>query len=98
MLRLLVLGLGLIASYALGFIFKYRADYVLCAFGQSILFYNDVVLKYNTKIETVPSNIITGMFHFEQEQYFQADEGIPPGAAGAFLTPDVTDRRNHRRC
>ena len=38
-------------------------------------FYNDVVLKYNTKIETVPSNIIAGMFHFEQEQYFQADEG-----------------------
>ena len=35
-LRLLVLGLGLIASYALGFIFKYRADYVLCAFEQSI--------------------------------------------------------------
>ena len=38
-------------------------------------FYNDVVQKYNTKIETVPSNIIAGMFHFEQEQYFQADEG-----------------------
>lgn len=38
-------------------------------------FYNDVVLKYNTKIETVPSNIIAGMFHFEQAQYFQADEG-----------------------
>ena len=37
--------------------------------------YNDVVLKYNTKIETVPSNIIAGMFHFEQAQYFQADEG-----------------------
>ena len=30
---------------------------------------------YNAKIETVPSNIIAGMFHFEQEQYFQADEG-----------------------
>ena len=38
-------------------------------------FYNDVVQKYNTKIETVPSNIIAGMFHFEQAQYFQADEG-----------------------
>ena len=38
-------------------------------------FYNDVVLKYNTKIETVPSNIIAGRFHFEQAQYFQADEG-----------------------
>lgn len=37
-------------------------------------FYNDVVLKYNTKIETVPSNIIAGMFHFTQAQYFQTDE------------------------
>lgn len=37
-------------------------------------FYNDVVLKYNTKIETVPSNIIAGMFHFQQAAYFQVEE------------------------
>ncbi|NEG54983.1 LemA family protein [Bifidobacterium platyrrhinorum] len=37
-------------------------------------FYNDVVMKYNTRIETVPSNIIAGMFHFTQAQYFMADE------------------------
>ena len=37
-------------------------------------FYNDVVLKLNTTIETVPTNIIAGMFHFEQAQYFQAEE------------------------
>ncbi|MBW3089702.1 LemA family protein [Bifidobacterium miconisargentati] len=37
-------------------------------------FYNDVVLKFNTAIETVPSNIIAGLFHFEQAQYFEADE------------------------
>ncbi|MBT1173463.1 LemA family protein [Bifidobacterium sp. MA2] len=37
-------------------------------------FYNDVVMKYNTKIETVPSNIIANLFHFTQAQYFQADE------------------------
>ncbi|OZG61005.1 LemA family protein [Bifidobacterium lemurum] len=37
-------------------------------------FYNDVVLKLNTAIETVPSNIIAGLFHFEQAQYFEADE------------------------
>ena len=29
-------------------------------------FYNDVVLKLNTAIETVPTNIIAGLFHFEQ--------------------------------
>lgn len=37
-------------------------------------FYNDVVLKFNTAIETVPSNIIAGLFHFTQAQYFEADE------------------------
>lgn len=35
-------------------------------------FYNDVVLKLNTAIETVPTNIIAGLFHFEQAQYFEA--------------------------
>ena len=37
-------------------------------------FYNDVVMKFNTAIETVPSNIIAGLFHFTQAQYFEADE------------------------
>ncbi|MBM6746248.1 LemA family protein [Bifidobacterium ruminantium] len=37
-------------------------------------FYNDVVQKYNTKIEVAPSNIIAGLFHFEQASYFQIDE------------------------
>lgn len=38
-------------------------------------FYNDVVQKFNTRIETVPSNIIASLFRFRQAQYFQADEG-----------------------
>ena len=37
-------------------------------------FYNDVVLKLNTAIETVPTNIIASLFHFEQARYFEADE------------------------
>ena len=37
-------------------------------------FYNDVVQKYNTRIEVVPTNIIAGLFHFEQATYFQVDE------------------------
>ena len=36
--------------------------------------YNDVVQKYNTKIEGVPTNIIAGLFHFEQAAYFQINE------------------------
>lgn len=37
-------------------------------------FYNDVVMKYNTKRETVPTNIIAGMFHFEAAQSFAVEE------------------------
>ena len=29
---------------------------------------------YNTKVESVPSNIIAGMFKFEKATYFQVDE------------------------
>lgn len=48
--------------------------------------YNDVVLKLNTAIETVPTNIIAGLFHFEQAQYFEADGCLPSGATGPVLT------------
>ena len=35
-------------------------------------FYNDSVTMYNTKIETIPTNIIASMFNFKQEELFQA--------------------------
>ena len=38
-------------------------------------FYNDSVLSYNNKIQTVPSNIIAGMFNFSPRQFFEAPEG-----------------------
>jgi LemA protein len=38
-------------------------------------FYNDEVLKYNSKIQSIPSNIIAGMFNFTQREYFEAEEG-----------------------
>jgi LemA protein len=34
-------------------------------------FYNDTVLKYNNKIQMVPSNIIAGMFNFKQGEFFE---------------------------
>ncbi|MBW3088772.1 LemA family protein [Bifidobacterium sp. 82T24] len=37
-------------------------------------FYNDVVLKYNTGIQTVPNNIIAGMFHFTPREFFAVEE------------------------
>ena len=35
-------------------------------------FYNDTVKSYNTKIQTAPSNVIAGMFHFTAREYFEA--------------------------
>lgn len=37
-------------------------------------FYNANVRELNTKVESFPSNIIAGMFHFERAEYFEADE------------------------
>ena len=37
-------------------------------------FYNDAVLRYNTKIETFPTNILAGMFGFREREYFEADD------------------------
>ena len=37
-------------------------------------FYNAVVRDFNTKIETVPSNIVASFGHFEKADYFEADE------------------------
>jgi len=37
-------------------------------------FYNDSVLTYNNKIQTVPSNIVAGLFNFTTRQYFEAPE------------------------
>jgi LemA protein len=34
-------------------------------------FYNGNVRDYNTAIQTVPTNIIAGMFGFNAEQYFE---------------------------
>lgn len=35
-------------------------------------FYNDSVLSYNNKIQTVPSNIVAGLFNFASRQFFEA--------------------------
>ncbi len=37
-------------------------------------FYNDTVLTYNNKIETVPNNIVASMFKFERQAFFEASE------------------------
>jgi len=36
-------------------------------------FYNDQVLGFNTRIESVPTNIIAGMFNFKQAEFFEIE-------------------------
>lgn len=36
-------------------------------------YYNDSVLKYNNKIQMVPSNIVAGMFNFKQGEFFEVN-------------------------
>jgi LemA protein len=37
-------------------------------------YYNDSVLRYNNKIQTVPSNVIAGMFNFSTREFFEIDD------------------------
>jgi LemA protein len=37
-------------------------------------FYNDTVYRYNTKIQSFPSNILANVFSFSEREYFQADD------------------------
>ena len=36
--------------------------------------YNDSVMLFNTRIESVPANIVAGMFHFKQEEFFELQD------------------------
>jgi len=37
-------------------------------------YYNDAVLRLNTKIQSFPSNLLAGMFGFKEHEYFEADD------------------------
>jgi LemA protein len=36
--------------------------------------YNDAVLTYDTALETVPTNIVAGLFSFKEKAYFEVEE------------------------
>jgi LemA protein len=38
--------------------------------------YNDTVLTYNNSIQTVPTNIIAGMFNFEPRTFFEIEDPV----------------------
>lgn len=37
-------------------------------------FYNDSVMKYNTRIQSVPANIVAGSFNFSAESFFELED------------------------
>jgi LemA protein len=43
-------------------------------------FYNDMVMQYNTKIQSLPTNIVANMFKFQPEEFFEApaEEKVTP--------------------
>lgn len=42
-------------------------------------FYNDMVMKFNTKIQTFPGNFFARMFNFSQKDYFEITESTARG-------------------
>ena len=36
-------------------------------------FYNDATMSFNTKVQSVPTNIIAGMFNFKAAEFFQVE-------------------------
>jgi LemA protein len=50
-------------------------------------FYNTNVLSYNTKTQTFPTLIFAGMFNFEQEEFFEAEEEAREDVRVSFTTP-----------
>jgi LemA protein len=49
-------------------------------------FYNDSVLKYNTGIQSFPSNVIAGKFSFLAREYFEVSEAATAPVAVDFGT------------
>ena len=47
-------------------------------------FYNATVRDYNTKVETVPSNIVANMFNFDKREFFEIDESERENVAVSF--------------
>jgi LemA protein len=53
-------------------------------------YYNANVRQLNTKVETVPSNLIAGMAHITREEYFEAEEAAHTAPSVSFPGRDGT--------
>ncbi len=50
-------------------------------------FYNDSVMKLNTKIEMFPSNIVAGLFGFEKQEFFEIEDPAARAAQQVDFNP-----------
>jgi LemA protein len=50
-------------------------------------FYNDTVLRYNTKIQTFPAVVLAGMFRFTPREYFEAEPESRENVQVSFTDP-----------
>jgi LemA protein len=48
--------------------------------------YNDTVLTYDNALETVPTNVVAGVFNFRERAYFEADGAAREAPAVQFST------------
>ncbi len=48
--------------------------------------YNDTVLTYDNALETVPTNVVAGVFNFRERAYFEADDAAREVPAVQFST------------
>ena len=48
--------------------------------------YNDTVLTYDNALETVPTSIVAGLFHFQARAYFEAEGAAREAPAVQFST------------
>jgi LemA protein len=54
-------------------------------------FYNDSVYRYNTKIQSVPANVIAGQFKFAAREYFEVDDAARGNVQVDFGTAPEVD-------
>ncbi len=50
-------------------------------------FYNNNVRDYNQRVQSVPTNLIAGMFGFHPREYFEVDEAVVGAAPGVGFDP-----------
>jgi LemA protein len=52
--------------------------------------YNDTVLSYDNALETVPTNVVAGLFNFRPREYFQTEDVTREAPRVQFSEPQAT--------